>query len=94
MKNKTIHLKVSPGAILNEVVVGAMRARGMSLREWCIENEVSPTCARQALYGMSGGDRGKALLESMIEAAGPEVVEVAYSKRMEAESANLNGAAA
>lgn len=94
MKNKTIQTKVSPGAILNEVVVGAMRARGISLREWCNQNGVSPTCARQALYGLSGGDRGKALLDEMITAAGPDVVAVAYRQRMQAETASLAEVAA
>lgn len=83
-----------PGAILHEVIVGALRSKGTTFKDWCYQNKVQYSTARQATYGQSGGDKGKALLEAMIKDAGPEVVKVAYIKRMMMEAARLEGTAA
>ncbi|WP_107497393.1 hypothetical protein [Thalassobius sp. I31.1] len=94
MKNKSIHPNVSPGKILHEVISGALKAQGTSFWAWCQAHEVSASTAKQVTYGQSGGERGQALLAQMIEAAGPDVVLAAYRKRMQAEAAGLEGAAA
>lgn len=81
---------VQPGAILHEVIVGAFRAKGTSFSAWCAQNKIHQTTAKQATYGQSGGDRGKAILGAMIRDAGPAVVEAAYRQRMEVEFKRLN----
>jgi len=43
---------------------------------------VHTSTARTATYGQSGGDKGRAVLEKLIEDAGPELVLAAYRKRM------------
>jgi hypothetical protein len=83
-----------PGVILHEVIAGALKASGSSFDAWCIENEINRSSARQATYGQSGGDRGKAILERMINDAGREVVVLSYKARIEAEAKRLAEVAA
>lgn len=78
-----------PGKILNEVIVGCLRASGTNLDRWCRENGVAEASARSATYGQSSGPRGKELLEKMIDAAGRDAVREAYRRRMLAEAAKL-----
>ncbi|NIZ13937.1 hypothetical protein [Phaeobacter sp. HF9A] len=78
-----------PGAVLHSVIVGALRASGSSFEAWCKQNGVKPATARTATYGQSGGETGAALLDKIIEAAGRDMVEMAYSKRIRAEVARL-----
>jgi hypothetical protein len=78
-----------PGKILNEVIVGCMRARGTNLEDWCRAQGVNRASAMSATYGRSGGPRGQELLAAMIEAAGPAAVAEAYRSRMLAEAAKL-----
>jgi len=52
-----------PGVVLHEVIAGTLKAKGSSFDAWCVENEINRSTARQATYGQSGGDRGKAILE-------------------------------
>lgn len=70
------------GKILHEVIVGAFRASGTSFEKWCREQGVNSDVARQATFGISGGDRGRAILERMIADAGPELVWAAYQARV------------
>lgn len=81
-----------PGAILHEVIDGALRSAGSSFDEWCRENGVHPSTARNATYGQSGGARGHALRQRLIDAAGRDVVEVSYYKRMVMEAERLKSA--
>ena len=90
MKNKMFQ----PGVILHEVIVGVFRANGDSFDDWCAREGYHRSTARQATYGQSGGDNGRALLAKIIEAAGPDIVEAAYRKRMISEAARLEGTAA
>ncbi len=78
-----------PGAILHEVIVGAMRSRGSSLNEWCKNNGVAWTAVRQVTFGMSAGPRSHAMLDRLINDAGREVVTAAYRIRMDAEAQKL-----
>ena len=71
-----------PGAILHDAVVGAFRARGEGIEAWCRENGVSPASARNATYGQSKGPKGRALRNRIIAAAGVELVEIAYRRRL------------
>lgn len=87
-------MKLEPGVILNEVVSGCLRAAGTNVYKWCRENGVNRASAKQALFGQAGGDRGKALLARMIEAAGREQVEMTYRKRIEEHAAAISGEAA
>jgi hypothetical protein len=90
MKNKMFQ----PGTILHEVIVGAFRAKGTSFRAWCDQNGINYSTARLATFGQSGGERGKELLNSMIEDAGPAIVEAAYRERMLMEADKLAQVAA
>ena len=90
VKNKMFQ----PGAILHEVIAGTFRASGTSFEAWCKANGVHPSTAKNATYGQSAGDRGRELRQRIIEAAGRDVVEMAYRKRMIMEAEKLQGAAA
>jgi len=83
-----------PGAILHEVIAGTFRSSGTSFEAWCRENRINPSTAKNATFGQSGGDKGVALRTRLIEAAGRDVVEVAYRKRMLHEVARLDEVAA
>jgi len=74
--------------------VGALRAKGNSFAGWCRDNGVNRASAKSATYGQSGGDRGQAILQAMIDEAGPAVIEAAYRQRMLMEAEKLAGAAA
>lgn len=83
-----------PGLILYEVVLGAFKASGIAFQVWCQDNNVNATVARNALKGVNTGTAGQAVRAKLIEAAGPEVVEIAYRTRMNTETARVNAAAA
>lgn len=83
-----------PGSILHEVIDGAFRSAGTTFHKWCTENDVHPSTARNATHGQSAGDQGVALRKRIIDAAGRDIVTVAYRKRMMMEAAKLEGAAA
>jgi hypothetical protein len=78
-----------PGKILNEVIVGCLRARGTNLEDWCRVRGVNRASAMSATFGRSGGPRGQELLAAMIEAAGKDAVAQAYRTRMLEETAKL-----
>jgi hypothetical protein len=82
-----------PGAILHEVIAGALRSRGETFQSWCVKNGLSTTAAKNVTFGMSAGPRSHAVLERMIDDAGREVVLAAYRLRMEAEARKLQVAA-
>lgn len=82
-----------PGAILHEVIVGAFRSSGRDFGTWCREQGIHPSTARNATFGQSGGDTGQAMRDRMIDAAGRDVVEMAYRKRMVMEAERLQRAA-
>ncbi|MFV0409780.1 MAG: hypothetical protein ACK5LJ_08845 [Paracoccus sp. (in: a-proteobacteria)] len=73
--------------------MGALRSRGTSLNEWCTQRGYSITAVRQVTFGMSAGQRSKALLDRLIDDAGREIVSAAYRVRMDAEAQKLAEAA-
>jgi hypothetical protein len=75
-------LEFQPGAILHEVVVGAFRARGSTFEGWCKENGLTPTNGRNATFGQSRGEIGRANLDRIIEAAGRDFIRDAYYRRL------------
>ena len=81
--------KIQPGAILHQVITGCLRAAGTNFDAWCQDNGVNASTAKQATYGQSGGDKGKALLNRMIDAAGREQVEMSYSSRIQRHAAEI-----
>lgn len=85
VKNKMFQ----PGAVLHEVIVGAFRSAGTSFEAWCNQNGVHTSTARMATYGQSGGDKGQALLDQIIDAAGREVVTLSYKARIERHAAEV-----
>lgn len=78
-----------PGAILHEVIAGAFRSKGSTFQDWCKTNNLSTTAARNVTFGQSAGPRSREMLERMIDAAGRDVVIVAYRARMETEAQKL-----
>ncbi len=82
-------ISFQPGTILHEVIAGVFRASGTTFEAWCRENDVHPSTARNATYGQSAGNRGGAMLERIIDAAGHELVSAAYRKRMLDEARRL-----
>jgi len=78
-----------PGRILNDAIVAAFRANGTNLGEWCRENDVLQQHARMVLLGSWSGEKGKALLTRLIEAAGSDTVQYLYSERIHRESKDL-----
>ncbi len=83
-------VNLQPGAILHEVIVGCLKSSGTSFDAWCREHGVNSSTAKTATYGQSGGDKGKALLARMIEAAGRPQVEMAYRSRIERHYAEIS----
>lgn len=83
--------KLQPGAILHEVIVGCFKSSGTSFDAWCRENGVNSSTAKTATYGQSGGNKGRAILARMINAAGREQVELAYRTRIERHAAEISG---
>lgn len=77
-------ISFQPGAILHDAIMGAFKARGGSFEAWLSENGINPATARGATFGQSKGPKGRALLERIIAAAGPEVVRAAYVARITA----------
>jgi hypothetical protein len=77
------------GRMLYEVVVGAFKADGVPFEHWCNAHDLNPQKCRNALYGASSGRDAQKLVVRLVEAAGREVVEVAYRRRMERHTRDL-----
>jgi hypothetical protein len=86
--------KFQPGAMLHDAVVGAFRAQGRSFEAWLNDHGIPPASARSATFGMSKGPKGKALLNRLIEAAGPDVVKAGYLARLNGHVAETRKGAA
>ncbi|WIY24999.1 hypothetical protein [Parasedimentitalea psychrophila] len=71
-----------PGVILYDVIIGLLRTRETTFSAWCKELQIGESSARNALYGQSSGRRGQELRENVIERAGRDLVERAYSERV------------
>lgn len=56
-----------PGIILDEVILGAFKASGISFDEWCRANDVNPAAARSALKGFSTGTQGQAVIGKLVD---------------------------
>ena len=83
-----------PGAILHEVIVGAFRAKGLTFEGWCKENGLTPMNGRNATFGQSRGDVGRANLEKIIDAGGRDFIRDAYRRRLEEHCAAFKRGAA
>ena len=84
------HSKLYPGVLLHDAIVGAFRANGGNIHDWCKRNDVTPSAARNATSGQSRGPAATALLERLIEAAGEDFVEHNYVQRLKAHAAELS----
>lgn len=71
-----------PGAILHEVLLGAFRARGTSLAQWCREKGYATANVYSATLGRGGGKAARRYLAEAIAAAGREFVRDAYVRRI------------
>lgn len=71
-----------PGLILHDSIMGAFRSTGRSMEDWCRDNGVSRSMARQATFGQSNGPAGRAMLAQMIEDAGEDLVRSLYLARL------------
>ncbi|PQV56366.1 hypothetical protein LX70_02632 [Defluviimonas denitrificans] len=74
--------------------MGAFRARGLTFEGWCKENGLTPMNGRNATFGQSRGDVGRANLERIIEAAGREFIRDAYARRLAEHAAQFAKGAA
>ena len=81
--------KFQRGAILHEVLVGALRAKGDTFHAWCLRHGVNPNVARNATFGQSRGPAGTGIVERMVQAADPDFVERAYRNRLAQHLAEL-----
>ncbi|MCE9679583.1 hypothetical protein LZP69_10470 [Shewanella sp. AS1] len=59
-----------PSKELIEKVRAGFVSQGRSLHQWCRENEVNYSNARQALMGVWAGKKGTELLNKIADAAG------------------------
>lgn len=75
------------------MIAGALRAKGSTFQEWCKNNGLSITAARNVTFGQSAGPRSREVLDRLINDAGRDVVTVSYRARMDAEAAKLAKAA-
>lgn len=74
--------KLQPGAILHEVLVGALRANGDRFNGWCHRNGIAPSVMRNATFGQSRGPAGEKLLAQMIDGADKDFIERVYVRRL------------
>lgn len=80
-----------PGVIFYDVILGLIRARGMSFEGWCAENSITPSAMRNAVFGQSGGARGQELRSRIIESAGSDLVRQAYTQRIKHHAETFDG---
>lgn len=76
--------------MLHDAIMGAFRARGTTLNAWCVETGISLSAARNNTYGLSAGPKGRELLARIIDAAGADVVRLAYVARLKAHIAEID----
>ena len=60
----------TPGLDLHLKVRAAFVAKGSSFKRWCLENDIKPTNARDAVIGRWNGPKGQALRARIVRAAG------------------------
>lgn len=70
------------GALLYPVIMGAFKAQGTSLDAWCRENDLAMSSIRDAVFGQSRREVGRANLDRIIDAAGRDFVRIAYRRRL------------
>jgi len=87
-------MKFQQGRMLYEVVVGAFKANGLAFEPWCIAHDLNPQRGRNALYGASSGLGALKLVERLVDAVGREVIELAYRRRLESHTRDLDAHAA
>ncbi|TMV09856.1 hypothetical protein FGK63_01945 [Ruegeria sediminis] len=81
-----------PGAMLYEVILGCLRARGISFTDWCDGHDFNQNTVRNAMFGQSRGPRGREQLDMIIQHAGPEFVARAYADRIRRHVAEVDAA--
>lgn len=70
-----------PGPVLHEAIMGGLRAKGTTLADWCRDEGITQTVARQATFGQTRGESSQKLLARLIDAAGAEYVRHVYDYR-------------
>lgn len=88
------HPEFQPGAILHDAIMGVMKARRLSLEDWCAANGCTPSAIRNATYGQGRGPKGRALLDKLLETVGRDLVRPAYEHRLREHMAALQKGAA
>jgi len=86
--------RYQPGAMLHDAIMGAFRASGTNFEDWCRDQNVMPSTARNVTYGQMKGPKGKAMLAKLIADAGEEVIRVGYETRLKKHAAEVAGDAA
>lgn len=83
-----------PGAMLHDAIMGALRARGVRLEDWCAANDCTPGGVRSATFGQGRGPKGVALLEKLLDSVGRDLVRPGYEARLREHVAALQKGAA
>lgn len=63
----------APSLDLHLKVRAAFVARGTSFKRWCIDNDIKPSNARDALIGRWNGKKGQEMRAKIVKAAGVRV---------------------
>lgn len=92
MSRNTVEFQ--PGAILHDAIMGALRARGIKLEDWCVEQGLTSGAVRNATFGQGRGPKGRALLARVLDLAGRDLVRQAYEERLREHLAALKKGAA
>lgn len=79
----------TPGQHLYNAVMAGFRAKGATLHAWANQNGYTHSEVRAAAFGTMAGAKGRAVLERMISAAGPDVVSIAYANAIRGEAERL-----
>jgi|GEM_PF-6132636 len=80
---ETDRFEMTPGRWLHDAIMGALKGRGMSFGQLCEDNDVHRHTARAATHGLTNGPAGKALVKTLVDAAGRDVVVALYKQRLD-----------
>ncbi|KPU84179.1 hypothetical protein JI58_05290 [Marinosulfonomonas sp. PRT-SC04] len=78
-----------PGAILQNAVMAALRAKGLTVTDFARHAKTSTGNVRYCVFGVSSGGRGSQLRDDLIDYAGRGLVLQIYASRMVSEAEKL-----
>lgn len=90
----THRFQMKPGKVLHDAIMDALHGQGLTAASFCVKEGISGHGLRLATFGLSGDQKGTALRERAIEAAGRDLVEAFYSRMILEEAATIRAMAA